>query len=207
VDKMKKANLAAETVNKYVKYVKQVVASLKDGATGEPIHHLQVGQCGAGLACRQSEGAVRRSRRKPSTNFRTKRQLWAYSGFAVETHDSGEYRYVRGKLQRNRERITVRGLRHHYNRDLKNLFKGAAVSASTRPGPIHNICVALVAKGMRPDDGPSHPHTKDCRHHFNHVEERRELRPPLEPLWRTGLSLSGFSRVVVAQVLQSSVRG
>lgn len=42
--------------------------------------------------------------------FRTKRQLWAYSGFAVETHDSGEYRYVRGKLQRNRERVTVRGL-------------------------------------------------------------------------------------------------
>jgi transposase len=27
--------------------------------------------------------------------FRTKRQLWAYSGFAVETHDSGEYRCVR----------------------------------------------------------------------------------------------------------------
>jgi hypothetical protein len=33
--------------------------------------------------------------------FRTKRQLWAYSGFAVETHDSGEYRYVQGKLRRN----------------------------------------------------------------------------------------------------------
>jgi transposase len=30
--------------------------------------------------------------------FRSKRQLWAYSGFAVETHDSGEYRCVRGKL-------------------------------------------------------------------------------------------------------------
>jgi transposase len=29
--------------------------------------------------------------------FRTKRQLWAYSGFAIETHDSGEYRYVRRK--------------------------------------------------------------------------------------------------------------
>ena len=26
-------------MNKYVKYLKQVVASLKDGATGEPIHH------------------------------------------------------------------------------------------------------------------------------------------------------------------------
>ena len=39
--------------------------------------------------------------------FRTKRQLWAYSGFALQTHDSGEYRYVRGKLRRNRERVTV----------------------------------------------------------------------------------------------------
>ena len=28
--------------------------------------------------------------------FRTKRQLWAYSGLAIETHDSGEYRYVGG---------------------------------------------------------------------------------------------------------------
>ena len=63
--------------------------------------------------------------------FRSKRQLWAYSGFAVETHDSGEYRWVRGKLQRNRERITVRGLNDNHNRDLKNLFKGAAISAST----------------------------------------------------------------------------
>jgi transposase len=47
--------------------------------------------------------------------FRTKRQLWAYSGFAVETHDSGEYRYVRGKRQRNRERISVRGLNDNHN--------------------------------------------------------------------------------------------
>jgi len=82
--------------------------------------------------------------------FRTKRQLWAYSGFAVETHDSGEFRYVRGKLQRNRERITVRGLSDNYNKDLKNLFKGAAISASTRPGPLHDFYVALIAKGMRP---------------------------------------------------------
>jgi transposase len=82
--------------------------------------------------------------------FRTKRQLWAYSGFAVETHDSGEYRYVRGKLQRNRERITVRGLNDNHNKDLKNLFKSTAVSASTRPGPLRDFYVARVEKGMRP---------------------------------------------------------
>ncbi len=57
---------------------------------------------------------------------------------------------MRGKLQRNRERITVRGLSGNYNKDLKNLFKGAAISASTRPGPLHDFYVALVAKGMRP---------------------------------------------------------
>lgn len=37
VEKMKKS-LSARTVNKYVEYVQQVVASLKDGETGEPIH-------------------------------------------------------------------------------------------------------------------------------------------------------------------------
>ena len=82
--------------------------------------------------------------------FRTKRQLWAYSGFAVEVHDSGEYRWVRGKLQRNRERITVRGLNNNHNKDVKNLFKSAAISASTRPGPLHDFYLARVESGMRP---------------------------------------------------------
>jgi hypothetical protein len=37
VDKMKRS-LSAKTVNTYVKYIKQIVASLRDGETGEPIH-------------------------------------------------------------------------------------------------------------------------------------------------------------------------
>jgi hypothetical protein len=80
--------------------------------------------------------------------FRSKRQLWAYCGFAVEVHDCGEYRWVRGKLQRNRERITVRGLNDNHNSDLKNLFKGAAISASTRPGLLQDFYLARVA-GLR----------------------------------------------------------
>ena len=32
--------------------------------------------------------------------FRTKRQLWAYSGLALQTYSSGEYRFVQGQLQR-----------------------------------------------------------------------------------------------------------
>jgi transposase len=82
--------------------------------------------------------------------FRGKRPLWAYSGFAVQTHDSGEYRYVKGKLRRNRERVTVRGLADNHNHDLKYLFKSAAISASVRPGPFYDFYAALLAKGMRP---------------------------------------------------------
>jgi integrase len=37
VDKMKRS-LSPRTVNKYVEYIGQIVASLKDGRTGEPIH-------------------------------------------------------------------------------------------------------------------------------------------------------------------------
>jgi hypothetical protein len=37
VDKMKKS-LSARSVNTYIEYIQQVVASLKDGETGEPIH-------------------------------------------------------------------------------------------------------------------------------------------------------------------------
>jgi hypothetical protein len=61
---------------------------------------------------------------------------------------------VRGKLQPNRERIRVRGLNDNHNHDLKNLFKGAAISASPRPGPLHDFYVARVEKGMRPTHQP-----------------------------------------------------
>jgi transposase len=73
--------------------------------------------------------------------FRAKRQLWAYTGFALETHDSGEYRMVRGKVRRNRERLTVLGLNDSHNHDRKNPFKGAAIWASARAGPLYDFYV------------------------------------------------------------------
>ena len=100
--------------------------------------------------------------------FRTKRQLWAYAGFAVQTYDSGEYRIVRGKLQRNRERITVRGLNHNHNHDLKNLLKGAAISATQRPGPMQDFYAALV-----PSARPSVLARLSFPHTWNQVGELR----------------------------------
>jgi transposase len=83
--------------------------------------------------------------------FRTKRQLWAYSGLGIETHDSGEHRYIEGELRRSKKKASVRGLNRNYNRDLKNLFKGAATQASVQPGPLQEFYATLLAKGIRPE--------------------------------------------------------
>jgi hypothetical protein len=82
--------------------------------------------------------------------FRTKRQLWAYSGFA------GRNSRQRRVPLRSRDVASQSGthqrprVEDNYNRDLKNLFKSTAVSASTRPGPLRDFYIALLEKGMRP---------------------------------------------------------
>jgi transposase len=82
--------------------------------------------------------------------FRTKRQLWTYSGLALETRDSGEYRYVEGQLQRRRKHTNVRGLNRNHNHDLKYLFKSTATQATLCAGPFQNFYAARVACGMKP---------------------------------------------------------
>ncbi len=83
--------------------------------------------------------------------FRTKRPLWKYSGFAIETHSGADYRSVKGQLERTKKQVSVRGLNRDCNHDLKNLFKSAATIASVKPGPFQEFYAALVAKGTRPE--------------------------------------------------------
>src|SRR5712672_4839650 len=83
--------------------------------------------------------------------FRTKRPLWKYSGFAIETRSSADHRKVQGQLERTKKQVSVRGLNRDCNHDLKNLFKSAATIASVKPGPFQEFYAALVAKGMRPE--------------------------------------------------------
>jgi len=82
--------------------------------------------------------------------FRTKRQLWAYSGLALQTYSSGEYRFVEGQLQRSRKFLAIRGLNANHNHDLKNIFKSAATRAAAVPGPLQEFYAALLARGMKP---------------------------------------------------------
>ncbi|MGA2860047.1 MAG: transposase [Candidatus Sulfotelmatobacter sp.] len=55
--------------------------------------------------------------------FRSKRQLWTYSGLGNQNH----------------------------NHEMKEIFKGAATRASCGVGPLRDFYVALLAKGMRPE--------------------------------------------------------
>jgi len=81
--------------------------------------------------------------------FRTKRNLWAYCGLAVVTHSSADYTLVDGQPVRRRRAPMTRGLNRNYNRELKDLFKGAATAATGRPGPLRDLYEGMIARGMR----------------------------------------------------------
>ena len=81
--------------------------------------------------------------------FRSKRQLWTYSGLGLETRDSGEYHFVKGQPRRKKQ-VWIRGLNKDYNPDLKGLFKAAALRASVLPGPFQDFYQRSLAKGIKP---------------------------------------------------------
>src|ERR1700680_2195220 len=77
--------------------------------------------------------------------------LWTQSGFRIEPQSSADHRSVNGQLQRAKKQICIRGLNRNCNHDLKNLFKGAAIVASSKPGPFQEFYTALLSKGIRPE--------------------------------------------------------
>jgi transposase len=81
--------------------------------------------------------------------FRTKRNLWAYCGLAVVTHSSSDYELVDGRVVRRTRAPMTRGLNRNHNRELKDVFKGAATAATGRPGPLQDYYQAMIDRGMR----------------------------------------------------------
>ena len=80
--------------------------------------------------------------------FRTKRQLWSYSGLAVVTHMSAEYEMKEGHVVRCRKPIATRGLNRNCNRRMKEVFIGAATGGS-RIEPYRSYVEKLLKNGMR----------------------------------------------------------
>lgn len=82
--------------------------------------------------------------------FRTKRQFWPYCGLAVRTASSADFEIVNGKVRRTAKRAATRGLNHNYNRELKKVFKGAALLATVTE-PFKQYYEGLTASGMKPE--------------------------------------------------------
>ncbi len=104
--------------------------------------------------------------------FRTKRNLWAYAGLAVVTRSSADYTVVAGQPVRRRRAPLTRGLNRNHNRVLKDVFKGAATAAASRPGPLQDFYEGMVARGMRKE--------------LARVTLARKLAAITLRLWKTG---------------------
>jgi transposase len=104
--------------------------------------------------------------------FRTKRSLWAYSGLAVVTHSSSDYTLVDGRPVRKRRAPMTRGLNRNHNRVVKDIFKGAATAATGRPGPLQDLYLGMIARGMREE--------------LARVTLTRKLAALTLRLWKTG---------------------
>lgn len=83
--------------------------------------------------------------------FRSKRQFWGYCGLGLETRSSADYQQIEGRLKRSRKKVLIRGLNLDHNHDLKNIFKGAAMSASIFPGPLQQFYQERLAAGIKPE--------------------------------------------------------
>lgn len=82
--------------------------------------------------------------------FRTKRQLWSYSGLSVVIHTSSDHEIVEERIVRKKRRNTTRGLTRDYNRTLKLVFKSAAQEA-IRKDPMKIFYWQKIKSGMRPE--------------------------------------------------------
>jgi hypothetical protein len=84
--------------------------------------------------------------------FRTKRQLWSYSGLGVVTAVSAEWEKDPRREWARRKAPQTRGLNRNRHPVLKSVFKGAALSvvASMPQHPLHHAYQKHVKDGMDP---------------------------------------------------------
>lgn len=83
--------------------------------------------------------------------FRSKRQFWAYCGFAIKTESSGDWERQRGRWVRSRVPKT-RGLNRERNPILKDVFKGAALNVMQmdEAHPLKQDYLQLCNRGLKP---------------------------------------------------------
>lgn len=81
--------------------------------------------------------------------FRSRRKLWGYGGLGLLMRGSAQYRLQKGELTVSSKGMMVRGLNPAHNAHLKDIFKGAAMSACQRPGPLREAYERCLREGMK----------------------------------------------------------
>lgn len=84
--------------------------------------------------------------------FRTKRQFWSYCGFGIVTRSSADWVQVNQQWTRMRRPMT-RGLNRNFNRTMKEVFKGAALTVTVhqKTGPFRDAYERLCERGTKPN--------------------------------------------------------
>jgi transposase len=85
--------------------------------------------------------------------FRTKRQLWSYSGLAIVTRGTAQWEFQGGAPQRRKNATTTRGLNRNRQPTLKEVFKGAAhtIIVNMPEHPLRAQYEQRIAAGMKPN--------------------------------------------------------
>jgi transposase len=82
--------------------------------------------------------------------FRTKRQLWKYSGLSVVMRSSADWALTPNGWERAQLRKT-RGLNRDCNRTLKDVFKGAATTViRSHQRPLYDDYLRMLEQGTKP---------------------------------------------------------
>jgi transposase len=79
--------------------------------------------------------------------FRSKRQLWKYSGLSVVTESSSDYYFVQQLLRRSSKQPMTRGLTREFNHLLKSVLKSASVDA-IRKEPFKTFYELRISAGV-----------------------------------------------------------
>jgi transposase len=83
--------------------------------------------------------------------FASRDRFSKYAGLKVEVRSSSDWEVgSRGELRRRRTKVSTRGLTKECSRRMKNIFKGAAQTAS-RTGPLVGYYRGLVDSGRKPE--------------------------------------------------------
>jgi len=79
--------------------------------------------------------------------FRRHRKLWTYTGLGRVSRSTANYRIVEGQLTRAGKPALILGLNPNHNHVLKEIFKDAAATAVSRPGPFREFYARPLATG------------------------------------------------------------